>query len=228
MLRFLRLDPQAHFSKTAPVLRTGPAAASKAQEPAPWTGPNLRRPTAAILGSALLLGLLGLLATLAVVWLGGLEGLAPFRASHGLTAAAALVPLQALISVSLLPVPSDAVALMIASLSGFWIGSGLIWIGWMAGAVLQYEVARRAGKHLDLLLLRSRLPERLREVDPGRWLFLICARWLPLGPHLVGTIAGALGVPRWRYLLAAGVATTPLAATIAAAGTGLGTWLGAG
>ncbi len=164
-------------------------------------------------------------AGLAVAALGGLDDLAALRDRHGAVAGLALVPLQTLMSVSFSPIPSDVVALAIASLCGFRVGSVLIWIGWMAGAIVQYELARHAGGDGTAARLRARLPRRLQALDPGHPLFLICARWLPLGPHIVGTVAGALGVPRGRYLGAATLATLPVSLLVAAMGAGMASWL---
>ncbi len=201
----------------------GPALGS---EPGRGTGAadapeqNRRSPRVALAALALL-GVGGLVVTT----LGGLDHLAALRDRRGAIAGLALVPLQTLMSVSFSPIPSDAVALVIASLCGFWAGSVLIWIGWMAGAVVQYELARHAGADGSAERLRARLPRRLRTLDPSHPLFLICTRWLPLGPHIVGTLAGALGVPRVRYLGSAALATLPVSLLVAAMGAGIGTWL---
>lgn len=149
------------------------------------------------------------------------EQLVSLHDEYGLAATLVLLPLQTLISLSLSPIPSDVVAFALALIHGFARGTILIWIGWMAGAVIQYELSRRVVEGTAWRERMDRAPQWLRRLPPDHPLFLICGRWLPLGPHLVNTVAGAAGVPRPRFLLTAAVGILPVATLIAALAAGL-------
>jgi uncharacterized membrane protein YdjX (TVP38/TMEM64 family) len=179
--------------------------------------PGLRRAGAQV---ALAIG--GLVASgwVAWAWLDASGGLDEIARRHGLRAALVLVPLQTLISLSFSPVPSDVIAFATSLIYGFWLGAFFGWLGWMAGAFIQYAAVRRAARGLDAAALRARLPAWLRRLPADHPAFLICGRWLPLGPHVVNTVAGAFRIPLARFAWSAAVGIAPVAAAIAA----LATW----
>jgi len=111
----------------------------------------------------------------------------------GWPGAVGLVVAQALIAVS--PFPSQVVAVPIGATYGFRLGAPLIWTGWMLAALLQYGLSRRTADDIDLGPLLERTPEWMRRFPAGHPLFLIVARQLPIGPHIVNISAGALHVP---------------------------------
>lgn len=134
---------------------------------------------------------------LAWAWLDAGGGLAALRERHGVAAALILVPLQTLVSAT--PFPGEIVALANGLVLGFWWGSAAIWVGWMGTAYLQYWLVRRAADDLNLEVMLEKLPRWARRFPVDHPIFLICVRWLPYGPHVVNTAAGAFRVPAWRF-----------------------------
>ncbi len=153
--------------------------------------------------------------------LGAPESLVTFHQRYGLAATFVLVPLQTLVSLSLSPVPSDVVGFALALIHGFWMGAFLIWVAWMAGALIQFSLARRAVDEARLAKLLERAPAWIKRFDARHPVFLICGRWLPLGPHLVNTAAGIKKVPLPLFLVTATLGIAPVALLIAALASGL-------
>lgn len=163
-----------------------------------------------------LLALLGLVLSgfLATLALQDPDLLADLTDQYGWRVTLILLPLQTLISLSLSPLPSDIVAFALALMHGFWAGTGLIWLGWMIGAWVQYSLAKRAASELSLSALTSRLPERLQRLDITHPAFQITVRWFPMGPHIVNTASGVQRVPAGRFLLFAAIGILPVALLI--------------
>lgn len=160
----------------------------------------------------------GLLAGLAI---GSPQTLVELHESWGFALTIVLVPLQTLISLSLSPIPSDVVAFSLALIHGFWAGALLIWLAWVAGALIQYSLARRVTDEGVLDNLLEKAPHWLRRFEARHPLFLICGRWFPLGPHIVNTAAGIKNVPIGVFVLSAMVGIAPVALLIAGLATGL-------
>jgi uncharacterized membrane protein YdjX (TVP38/TMEM64 family) len=159
------------------------------------------------------------IAALLALWFAG-EGTAEgFAARLGWPGASALVVAQALIAVS--PFPSQIVAVPIAVTYGFWLGVALNWAGWMLAAVLQYGLSRRTADDIDLDRLLDRTPRWMRRFPADHPLFLILARQLPIGPHIVNMTAGALHVPLRRHLWCAAIGVVPEAVLVSAVSAGL-------
>ena len=159
------------------------------------------------------------IAALLALWLAG-EGEADRIAQQlGGPGAAALVVAQALIAVS--PFPSQIAAVPLAVMYGFWCGSVLIWTGWMLAAVFQYWLSRRTADDIDLNSWLDRTPRWMRRFPASHPLFLIIARQLPIGPHIVNISAGVLHVPLWRHLWCAAIAVVPEAVFISGISVGL-------
>lgn len=165
---------------------------------------------------------------LAVVLAGGwlvLEALeaaggpAAIRSRHGLWAGAFLVPVQTVLA--LVPIPSELVAVPTASIYGFWLGAGLIWLGWVAATPIRYAIGRRVTRDLEIEAGLERLPGWLRRFPVGHAAFLVFGRWLPYGPHLVDYAAAAAGVPFARVLWSAAVSTAAPATFFSAVANGL-------
>lgn len=149
------------------------------------------------------------------------EGLTRLSDEYGWRATLILLPLQTLISLSLSPLPSDFVGFALALMHGFWVGTALIWLGWMLAAWIQYSLAKRATADLAVAKFTSRLPQRLQRLDIAHPAFQICVRWFPMGPHIVNTTAGVRGVPPGRFLLFAAIGILPVALIISGLANGL-------
>ncbi len=160
-------------------------------------------------------------AWVAWAWLDIPSALAWARGLHGPVPALFLVPLQTAISLSLSPVPSDVVGIAICVVYGFTRGSLLVWMAWMLGAWIQYALVRRIANRVETDAKRSHLPSWMQRLPVEHPAFLICGRWVPLGPHLVNSAAGAAGIPLWRYTWTAAVGIAPVAILIGAIATGL-------
>jgi uncharacterized membrane protein YdjX (TVP38/TMEM64 family) len=138
-------------------------------------------------------------------WGGGPEAL---TARYGLLAAAILVPVQAV--VTFVPLLGEMIAMTNAALYGFWLGSLLSWVAWMATSLLQYGVVRRTVSEFDLDATYERLPRWMRRFPAGHPVFLIGVR-IPFGGPIVNTAAGVFGVPLWRHVWCAAVGIAPRA-----------------
>ncbi len=158
-------------------------------------------------------------AALLVFWLQGDGGADRISEQLGWPGLAMLVGAQALIAVS--PLPSQIVAVPLAVMYGFWFGAVLIWTGWMLAAVLQYWLSRRIADDVDLNSLLERTPRWLRRFPASHPLFLIIARQLPIGPHIVNISAGVLHVPLWRHLCCAAIAIVPQAVFVSGISVGV-------
>ncbi|MDJ0866137.1 MAG: VTT domain-containing protein [Myxococcota bacterium] len=169
----------------------------------------------------------GLLLLLALAWLliealeqvGGPEAI---RAEFGLTAAAILVPLHAVVAVT--PFPSELIALGHGAIYGFALGSFFTWSGWMLAAVLEYALFRRLASDVGETPFVSRLPASLRRFPAHHPAFLIGGRLVPFGNHVVNGVAGLRGVSFWRFLWATALALAPFSILVAAVGSGATAW----
>ena len=164
-----------------------------------------------------------LLLACAVAWLllhalAALGGPEAVRARFGLAAAALLVPIHAVVSVS--PFPSEVIALGHGAIYGFALGWPLTWAGWLLGAALEYGLFRRVATDL-VDAGGARLPAWLRRLPVQHPLFLILGRLVPFGNHAVNALAGSRRVPLWRFAWASALAFLPFSALVAAIASGL-------
>ena len=158
---------------------------------------------------------------LAWLWIGSQGGPEVLRARFGPWAAALLVALQASISVT--PFPDETIGFANAMIYGFVPGALLNWLGWMLGSYIEYAIARRAARDLnfDPERVSQRLPRLVPRLPPGHPAYLILARLLPLGGHVVNSSAGAFAVPLWRFTWTGALGMIPGSLLIAALATGL-------
>ena len=159
------------------------------------------------------------LAGLLVGWLSGEGGVDSLAERLGWQGSALLVGAQGLIAVS--PFPSQLVAIPLAAMHGFALGGFLIWCGWMLAAVLQYGLSRQTAGDIDLDALLERTPRWIRRFPADHPAFLILARQLPIGPHIVNIVAGAMHVSLRRHLGCAAVGIVPQAALLSGVTAGI-------
>lgn len=164
--------------------------------------------------------LLCIVAVLLARWVGTQEGLTELREQLGPVAPAITVPVHAVIAIS--PLPSEVVAFANGLMYGFWGGAALSWLGWMLAALVHYAAARRAAADMDIDALLQRAPRWLQRFPAEHPVFLIAGRWIPYGPQLVCTIAGAYGVRLLRFAACTAVSIVPVALFFAALATRLG------
>lgn len=156
---------------------------------------------------------------LVVEGLDRMGGPAEIRATYGWRLAGPAVIAQALVSVS--PLPGEAIAFTSSAVHGFWLGAGLNWLGWMLAAFLECGLVRWTAR--DVAFSEEKLPRWLRRFPVDHPVFLIVARFLPLGSHLVNGIAGLRGVAIWRFTWTSAIALIPGALLISAIANG---WIG--
>jgi uncharacterized membrane protein YdjX (TVP38/TMEM64 family) len=152
-------------------------------------------------------------------WMRSFGGAEIMREQLGPLAALVIIPVQAVVAVS--PFPSELIALVTCTFYGFWGGALLAWCAWFVAAFLQYELVRRTAKDFDFEHARRRLPKRLRELPVSHPAFLILGRWLPYGPHIVNSAAGAYGISLQRHAWCAAVSIVPPALFISGLANGL-------
>jgi uncharacterized membrane protein YdjX (TVP38/TMEM64 family) len=160
--------------------------------------------------------LAGWLLVEAIGSLGGPEGI---RERFGLAAGLVLVPVQVVVSVS--PLPGELVAAVSVAVYGPWAGGALSWLGWLVAAFVEYALVRRAARDLAGVEDLEHLPRWLRQLPADRPAFLIVARWLPFGGHLVNATAGARGVPLGRFAWTSACSLVPVALLFAGVTAGL-------
>ena len=175
-------------------------------------------------------GLWAFVATLAVGWFGwswieAHGGLGEVRATLGIGAAFITVPLQAILAVT--PFPDEVIGFGNSMVYGFLIGAGLNWVGWMMGAFIEYTIAYRTARDLNLRVVRnvSERPKWLRRFPPDLPAFLILARLLPMGGgHIANATAGVCGVSLWRFAWTGAIGMIPGSLVISGLANGLLNW----
>ena len=154
-----------------------------------------------------------------VSWIESVGGVTALRDRFGLFTAVIVIPVHAIVAIS--PFPSEVIAFGNGALYGVWKGALLSWLGWMLAAVTNYGLVRRAAADVNLEPAFARLPRWLRRFPVHHPIFLIAGRWIPYGPQLISTAAGAFRVPLWRFSWCTGVSIVPVALFFAALASGL-------
>ncbi|OFV87173.1 MAG: hypothetical protein A3J75_00585 [Acidobacteria bacterium RBG_16_68_9] len=154
-----------------------------------------------------------------VYWIESAGGVTALRDRFGLFTAVIVVPVHAIVAIS--PFPSEVIAFGNGVLYGVWKGTLLSWLGWMLAAGTNYALVRRAAADVNLDPAFARLPRWLRRFPVPHPIFLIAGRWIPYGPQLISTAAGAFRVPFWRFCWCTGVSIAPVALFFAALASGL-------
>jgi uncharacterized membrane protein YdjX (TVP38/TMEM64 family) len=186
--------------------------------PVPVPAPSLARRVARSRGLWLLVGV-ALAGWLLVEAIGALGGPAGIRERFGLAAGLLLVPVQVVVSVS--PLPGELVAAVSVAIYGPWTGAALCWLAWLVAAFVEYALVARAARDLAGPEDLERLPRWLRGLPADRPAFLIVARWLPFGGHLVNATAGARGVPLGRFAWTSACSLVPVSLLFAGVTAGL-------
>lgn len=106
---------------------------------------------------------------------------------------------------------------------GFALGIPMVLGLWLISAVATYYLGRYAGRPLLFKLAGRRRFERAEAaVLRGGVPFLLSARLIPLVPYsLVGYVAGAAGVPVWRFTWTTAIGSAPLLIAFVALGSRL-------
>lgn len=149
-------------------------------------------------------------------FLHGLGGPSTIRARFG---NASILIIFAMFLTPLLP--SEIASLVAVAIYGFEIGVALIWIGLLARAGGEYTLGRLLVTPLAKSDATIRLPGWFQRFPANHLVFLVVARWLPAGNHVVSTAAGLQRVPLRRFIWTAAVALAPPALLVGAGAAGL-------
>jgi uncharacterized membrane protein YdjX (TVP38/TMEM64 family) len=121
-----------------------------------------------------------------------------------------------------LPVPSSVVSTVAGDVLGFWMGTGVSWLGMTAGAVIAFGLARAFGRPLARWLSSSDDLDRIDRLSLRAGpMALVLARPVPLLAEASVLLLGATRLS-WRWFLVP-VALSNLG--IAAAYSALGQWV---
>lgn len=119
------------------------------------------------------------------------------------------------------PFPSEVFAISHGALYGFWLGALVGWAGWWLGSLIEYVVLQRWRFDVSPTTLTFTRPRWLARLPFDHPAFLIGARQLPAGYHLVNVAAAVTGVPFLRHMWCSAVSQIPTALFVAALGLGL-------
>ena len=106
---------------------------------------------------------------------------------------------------------------------GFWLGLGIVMVGWTASSIVAYAIGRHLGRPALRRLAGHERVERVeRVVERGGATGLLAVRLIPLLPYSgIGYVAGALRVPIWRFTWTTFVGSLPLFVTVVYLGSRL-------
>lgn len=152
-------------------------------------------------------------------WLSAIGGPAGVADRFGSWAPLVSVPAHVLLAAT--PFPSELIGVANGSMYGLWIGSLYGWVGWWAGGMLLYALARRGANEVDEEAVRGRTPGWLRRFPAGHPVFMIVGRQLPFVFHAVNMIAAISGVSVRRQMILSAISNLIYAFLAAAIGTGL-------
>jgi uncharacterized membrane protein YdjX (TVP38/TMEM64 family) len=181
-------------------------------------------PAVGATGSKRLRGLLWVALFLSIaiplgLWVDSLGGPEAFAQRFGLAAPFLTVPVHTILSVT--PFPSELFVLANGTAYG-WLWGGLLgWLGWSLASMLEYTLAARTSKDLDLDAQIAKLPPALQKLPVDHPLFLILGRQVPFGFHVVNILAGVKRISPWRHLWCSAVGSVPGAVLYAGLGAGV-------
>jgi uncharacterized membrane protein YdjX (TVP38/TMEM64 family) len=95
---------------------------------------------------------------------------------------------------------------------GFWVALPLVVVGWILNAIVAYEIGRHAARPLASRLVgRERLLRAEFLIERGGATLLLAVRLIPIAPFsLFSYAAGAVHVPRGRFLWTTVVGYLPI------------------
>jgi uncharacterized membrane protein YdjX (TVP38/TMEM64 family) len=110
--------------------------------------------------------------------------------------------------------PAEILDAAVGYVYGFWLGLGLVMVGWTLNAYVSFEIGRHAARPLLHRLFGG---ERFRRyegaVSRGGVLLLLAMRLIPIVPFtLFSYAAGAAHVPLWRFMWTTVVGYLPVTA----------------
>lgn len=108
---------------------------------------------------------------------------------------------------SLTPIPSDPLTILVGALYGWGWGFLISWAGNNSAALVEYFISRNIRQATHFEIKKKRLPKWLKKLPVTSLWFLIGARFVPgFGGKVVSVMAGVYDVSWWRFLWTTGVA----------------------
>jgi uncharacterized membrane protein YdjX (TVP38/TMEM64 family) len=133
---------------------------------------------------------------------------------RGLGAWGAVVVVALIIAHAVLFFPAEIVNATAGLVYGFAVALPLVAVSWAVSGVLAYWLGVAAGRPLALRLMgEPRVARAELAIERGGVVALLLARLVPFVPYsLVGYVAGAAGVPLWRFVWTGFVGILPITA----------------
>ena len=106
---------------------------------------------------------------------------------------------------------------------GFWLALPILAVGWTVSALATFAIGHFAGRPVLYRIVGERRFLRAEGVVArGGWPILVAARLVPVVPFsLTGFVAGAAGVPLWRFAWTTAVGFLPITVIFALLGSRL-------
>ena len=113
---------------------------------------------------------------------------------------------------SLVPLPSEFIAIANGIVFGFVVGAVITWIGAMLGAILAFALSRWFGRRLVEAILPARYTAAIDEWTKEQGMqALLISRFLPVVSfNLINYAAGLTSVSWWTFLWTTGLGILPL------------------
>lgn len=142
-----------------------------------------------------------------------IEGLGPW--------AYVVAPLFTVI-VAILPIPAELPAVLNGMLFGLGLGVAVTWGGAFAGALLSFELARRAGRPLAVRVIgAARMAQADRLMQAAGWPALLVLRLIPVVAFTaINWGAGFTSLGRWTFAWTTAVGILPGAILFTTTGAG--------
>ncbi len=130
---------------------------------------------------------------------------------------------------SLVPLPSEFIAIANGMVFGLVVGTMITWIGAMLGAILAFALSRWLGRRFVLAILPARHTTAIDEwtKDQGTQVLLV-SRFLPVVSfNLINYAAGLTSVSWWTFVWTTGLGIVPLTFLMVYAGEQMksGRWM---
>lgn len=140
-----------------------------------------------------------------------------------LGAAGVLVLYGILIAHAVVWYPAEIPTAAAGFVYGFWLALPILMLGWLISAMATYALGHFAGRPLLYRMAgRRRFLAAEQVVARGGWPILLAARLVPVVPFsLTGLVAGAAGVPLWRFSWTTVVGFLPITAIFTLLGSRL-------
>jgi uncharacterized membrane protein YdjX (TVP38/TMEM64 family) len=126
-------------------------------------------------------------------------------------------------TVSILPIPAEAPALINGMIFGPAAGTLITWSGAMLGAWISYEIARGWGRPLARRMVSEAAVAKIDQVaEKAGWGGLLALRFIPVVAFTaLNWGAGLCAVPRWRFLWTTALGILPGAIVFTSSGMAL-------